>query len=105
MSYRFIFAPMPKLLTGPGTVSRIGALAASFGHRVLLVTGANALKRGGHLSRIGNVLNDAGLQVQHCTISGEPSPEIVDAAVCGLLIPRLHVVRPAFMVWAPTARA
>ena len=72
---------MPKLLTGPGTVNRVGELTASFGRRVLLVTGAGALKRGGHLSRIGSVLADAGLQVQHCTISGEPSPEIVDAAV------------------------
>ena len=81
MMQPFTFTPMPKLITGPGTVDRLGGLASQFGRRVLLITGGDSLARSGHLDKIGETLVDADLQIDHLRISGEPSPAVIDAAV------------------------
>jgi len=78
---RFAFTSMPKLIAGPGTAGRLGDVAAPFGHRVLLITGAGALERSGHLFRIKKDLQSTGLQVHHFRIAGEPSPAVIDAVV------------------------
>jgi len=72
---------MPKVVSGPGAVDRLGEFAAVFGRRVLLVTGASALESSGRLKRILVTLENAGLAVYHCRIAGEPSPAVIDAAV------------------------
>jgi len=76
----FSFAAMPKLIVGPGTIGKLGAMAASLGKNVLLVTGSEALERSGHLSRMLVDLKTARLQVHRCRIAGEPSPAMVDQA-------------------------
>lgn len=72
---------MPRLVSGPGAVDRLAESAAAFGRRVLLITGARALESSGRLDRIRKALEDAGLAVHHCRITGEPSPAVIDAAV------------------------
>ena len=81
MLLRFVFTAMPKLIAGPGTAGRLGEVAAPFGRRILLVTGAGALERSGHLSRIKKELQSNGLRVHHFRIAGEPSPAMIDAVV------------------------
>jgi len=77
----FNFSAMPRLIFGPGTIGRIGEIAASFGKNALLVTGSEALERSGHLSRIMGDLKTVGMHVHKCCITGEPSPVMVDQAV------------------------
>jgi len=48
---------------------------------VLVVSGAAALERSGHLPRLVGNLKAAGLKVYGCRIAGEPSPAVVDQAV------------------------
>jgi len=90
--FRFVFAPMPKLIAGPATAGKLGAIAASFGHRALLITGGGALDRSGCLSRIKKDLQRTGLQVDHFRIIGEPSPAVIDAVVDGCKDKDLEVV-------------
>ncbi len=81
MMQPFTFTPMPKLITGPGTVDRLGDLAAAIGQRVLLVTGSRALAHSGHLARIMGVFKRVGLAAYHVTTAGEPSPGVIDDMV------------------------
>lgn len=81
MNHSFDFVGMPKLVFGPGSVGRLGEIAASFGRTALLVTGGGSLKRSGHLSRVLGDLKSFGAGVHQCRIAGEPSPFMVDEAV------------------------
>lgn len=51
------------------------------GRRALLVTGASSLRRSGHLDGLLQGVKARSLEVHHLEVSGEPSPETVDAAV------------------------
>ena len=88
----FTFSTMPSLIVGPGSIGRLGEIAASFGKEALLVTGADALKRSGHLSRILGALKTVAVQVNQCRIAGEPSPAMVDQAVMDLKHKNVEVV-------------
>ncbi len=76
----FTFSKMPKLIVGPDAVGDLGQHAASYGTRVLLVTGAGSLERSGQYSRMMARLNARGLEVYPYRIAGEPSPSMVDQA-------------------------
>ncbi len=80
----FSFSAMPRLIFGPGTIGRLGAIAASFGKSALLVVGSEALERSGHLSRMLGDLKREGMQLHRCRVAGEPSPAMVDQAVADL---------------------
>ncbi len=88
----FTFSAMPRLIVGPGTIGRIGQIAASFGKSVLLVTGSEALERSGHLSQMLGDLKTVGLHVHRCRIAGEPSPAMVDRAATDLKDKSVDVV-------------
>ena len=77
----FTLASIPKVLFGSQTAGQLGAVAASFGRRILLVTGAGALERNRHFSQIADILAGAGLRVRHCRVANEPSPAMIDAVV------------------------
>ena len=77
----FDFYRSPRVLFGPGRVSELGALAAPFGSRALLVTGANSLDRSGYWDRIVRSLEHSSVVFHRFKVKGEPSPDTVDAAV------------------------
>lgn len=77
----FSIARLPRIEFGSGTVAKLPALAATYGPRVLLVTGAASLRASPAWPGIEQGLNDAGLKIHACTVSGEPSPQMIDAAV------------------------
>ena len=77
----FTFFAMPRLIVGPGTLGRLGAMAALFGKTALLVTGSESLERSGHLSSMLGDLKSEGIHVYRYRIAGEPSPVVVDQAV------------------------
>jgi alcohol dehydrogenase class IV len=81
MMQPFTFTPMPRLISGPGTVDRLGDLSAAIGQRVLLVTGSRALLHSGQLDRIMGMFKRVGLASHHVTITGEPSPGAIDDLV------------------------
>ncbi|TVP89217.1 MAG: iron-containing alcohol dehydrogenase [Thioalkalivibrio sp.] len=81
MSIGFSIARLPRIEFGPGVRHRLPRIAAGFGRRVLLVTGSRSLLQGPFWPELETAFASAGLDVIGHRISGEPSPEAIDAAV------------------------
>jgi alcohol dehydrogenase len=77
----FAVAGLPRLLVGAGRVAELPAVAASFGSRALLVTGARSFRDGPAWAALVDGLKAAAVKWDHVPVAGEPSPEVVDAAV------------------------
>ncbi|HEY8346402.1 MAG TPA: iron-containing alcohol dehydrogenase [Symbiobacteriaceae bacterium] len=74
----FVFRTTSPILFGYGESARAGEIAAHYGHRVFLVTGAASLERSGQLERIIGGLTQAGVEWVHWRVSGEPTTHVVD---------------------------
>lgn len=74
----FTFAGMPPVHFGPGKLSVLPRLARGFGREALLVTGKASLESGGHLERVLDGLQKAGLGVRRILIAAEPSTAFID---------------------------
>ena len=72
---QFEFQNPTRIIFGPGTLERLGEIAATSGKRALLVTGGGSVKRNGILDRAVKSLTDAGLSVFECE-GIEPNPRI-----------------------------
>ena len=71
-----------RVLSGPGSMERIGPLVTGLGQRVLLCTGRSAMRKTGVLDRLNSVLTNAGLDVDiFDQIEPDPTTETVDAGV------------------------
>jgi alcohol dehydrogenase class IV len=77
----FDFYRCPKVLFGPGRVSELGGIAARFGSKALVVTGATSLDRSGNWDKIARSLAESSFSFSRFTVKGEPSPDLVDRAV------------------------
>jgi alcohol dehydrogenase class IV len=77
----FSLARVPRIEFGPGAIARLPSLAAQYGTRALLVTGARSLQASAHWEQLQAGLKQAGLDWLHTTIHTEPSPQMIDAAV------------------------
>ncbi|MEJ5210595.1 MAG: iron-containing alcohol dehydrogenase [Burkholderiales bacterium] len=77
----FSIARLPRIEFGSGVFSKVPALAARFGRRALVVTGGRSLEAAGHWERLEAGLKQAGVTWQRLTVTGEPSPQLVDEAV------------------------
>jgi alcohol dehydrogenase class IV len=77
----FQFARLPHILFGAGTISRLPEAVRGFGTSVILVTGKKSFAS----SRQAGVLADRfcalGIDYQTVPVSGEPTVEMIDAAV------------------------
>ncbi|MCC6735457.1 MAG: iron-containing alcohol dehydrogenase [Bauldia sp.] len=88
----FALTRVPKIAFGAGARSRLPALAADFGTRVLLVTGATSLRRSSLWPEIEAGLRTVGLDRLDFVVAGEPSPDLVDGAVATFARERIDVV-------------
>ena len=77
----FAVTRLPRLVVGAGRIAELPGIVAGFGRRALLVTGARSLAAGAAWAPLTRGLDDAWLSWDHLAVSGEPSPEMVDAAV------------------------
>ncbi len=77
----FSIARLPRIEYGRGAVSRLPAIAARFGRRALIVTGARSLQSTPHWPELHRGFEAQGIGWETCIVAGEPSPELVDAAV------------------------
>ena len=81
MSVAFEVGRLPRIAFGPGSRRRLPGLAATYGSRVLLVTGARSLRASVHGRALHASFAAHGLDVATLNVTGEPSPERVDEAV------------------------
>lgn len=79
MGRSFAFRTAGQVLFGDGESRRAPALAAAFGPRVLLVTGAGSLERSGVLAELTDSLDGLGASVTRWIVPGEPDVDVVDA--------------------------
>jgi len=77
----FDLARLPAVSFGDGALMRVPELAASFGKRLLLVTGAESFRGSRHWPAFSAALEQQDLGWESLTVKGEPSPEMVDEAV------------------------
>ena len=77
----FSFTRMPEIHFGPGKLSLLPKLIAQHGRNALLITGSASFVRSVRHERLAADLAAAGIKVHHSALSGEPSPEFVDATV------------------------
>jgi alcohol dehydrogenase class IV len=81
MIQRFSVARLPRIEFGAGTIEKLPGIAARFGSRALLVTGAASFQRSTRWDALRAGLQKAGIDWTHTAVSGEPSPGLVDDAV------------------------
>ncbi len=77
----FSVGRLPQIDFGAGALSRLPALAARHGQRLLLVTGARSFVGSPHAGRLFAGWRDAGCRWETLQVTGEPTPELVDDAV------------------------
>ncbi len=77
----FTLARLPRVRFGRGTLAELPDLLASYGTRLLLVTGQRAFTEGPAWDGLRTALTDRGFTWEHLRVDGEPSPQEVDEAV------------------------
>lgn len=77
----FNFARTPAIYFGAGVFSTLPKLVFRPGKTALIVTGGSSLKSAGRLDNLLSSLRKDGIKYYIFQITGEPSPEMVDAAV------------------------
>lgn len=77
----FSLSRLPRIEFGSGAVARLPALAAAFGSRMLLVTGAGSVKHSTCWPQLIKGFRQAGLNWAQLIVPGEPSPDLIDDAV------------------------
>jgi alcohol dehydrogenase class IV len=77
----FNFSATPSIIFGQGCIALLGKKAAAFGNRAILITGGASLAACGGLDALASLLREADISFVNAEISGEPSPESIDAVV------------------------
>lgn len=88
----FSVARLPRIEFGPGVLRRLPEVAAEFGQRVLVVTGARSLRASPRWAPLMAELSSRVAWVEDMRVEGEPSPELVDGAVATWRHKRIDVV-------------
>ncbi len=78
----FSISRLPRINFGSGRIKEVPALAASYGRTALLVTGKQSFCATPRWQSFTGSLEAKGLRWLHFIVSGEPSPMLVDHAVC-----------------------
>jgi alcohol dehydrogenase class IV len=81
MINQFQFARLPLILFGSGKRAELPRLVKKTGTRIILVTGSRSFIDSRNGKDLMKMLTDSGISFQHCFVSSEPSPEIIDKAV------------------------
>jgi alcohol dehydrogenase class IV len=77
----FSISRLPRIIFGSGRINEIAGLAAGYGQKVLLITGKHSFCSTPRWLSFTESLEAKGMHWLHVTVSGEPSPELVDQTV------------------------
>jgi alcohol dehydrogenase len=77
----FSIARLPRILLGCGTSGQLGPVVREFGRNALVVVRAPGFTESPDWARLLATLETAGVEVALETVSGEPSPALVDEIV------------------------
>ncbi len=88
----FSISRLPRICYGSGRISEVPALLAGYGSTVLLVTGKQSFCATPRGHTFTQSLEAKGMRWLHFTVSGEPSPMLVDQAVSQFRADKVDVV-------------
>ena len=88
----FSVSRLPSIVFGQGQVKQLPTLIRQFGQHALVVTGARSFKQSAHWDGLVEGLAEVGVGFDEITVSGEPSPAVVDEAVAQFLGRGVQVV-------------
>jgi alcohol dehydrogenase len=77
----FTFSRIPKIHFGAGSIEMLDSLLGGFGATALIVTGSRSLESSGKFDVVEQALRKRLDAVHYFTVSGEPSPDLIDEAV------------------------
>ncbi|SDW84238.1 iron-containing alcohol dehydrogenase [Nitrosomonas oligotropha] len=77
----FSIARLPRIEFGAGALQKLPDIIASYGARVLLVTGARSFINTPHWQFLIDQLEHRSITWRHCTVAEEPSPALIDELV------------------------
>ena len=77
----FSISRLPRILFGAGQIGQLPGLVRQYGAKALLVTGVQSFRQSSRFDAFSQGLAEAGVVFESMTVSGEPSPEVVDEAV------------------------
>jgi alcohol dehydrogenase class IV len=80
----FSIARLPRIEFGSGTLQKLPDIAADYGQRLLLVTGAKSFLESVHAPRLFDALRQRQCGWEIVKVAGEPAPTFVDATVAAL---------------------
>lgn len=81
MTFSFTLARLPRVEFGPGVLTRLPAILQQYGTRALIVSGARSFVESPHWQALSIRLAQAHIDWRLIHVNGEPSPDLVDAAV------------------------
>jgi alcohol dehydrogenase class IV len=77
----FSFASIPHIIFGAGKLIELYDIIPKFGNNVLFVIGGNSLKQSGKWDEITSNLENKSISFDFTSVSGEPSPTVIDENV------------------------
>lgn len=80
----FSLARAPRLEFGAGALARLPAIVASYGPRLLFVTGEKSFLSSPHAERLFAACRERGLSWETVKVAGEPTARFIDATVAAL---------------------
>jgi alcohol dehydrogenase class IV len=80
----FSLARLPRIEFGPGALYTLPTLIRQYGRHILIITGTHSFTSSAHWPILRAALNNDGFVLEHLTVGGEPSPDLVDGAVGAL---------------------
>lgn len=88
----FQFARLPLIIFGTGKLTRLPGLIKTYGTKIILITGNNPLLHSPAFRNLAGMFEESGVEHHDISISGEPSPAMIDEPVKKLRKIRVSVV-------------
>lgn len=79
--FDFSIARLPRIIFSRGAITQLPELCLQYGSRVLLVTGGRSFASSIAYSKLISAFDEKAIQIERCSVPGEPSPELVDSIV------------------------
>lgn len=76
----FSFSKFPQIFFGIGRIAMLPDLISRYGDSVLLVTGQSSFSVSGNELKLSELFRKKGIRSSSITVTGEPSPSVVDTA-------------------------
>ena len=77
----FSIARLPRIEFGAGKIDQLADIILRYGNEILLVTGNHSFQSSPHWNELLDDLKDHHINWHHCSVNGEPSPELIDNTV------------------------